>query len=174
MLHTSRKFWRCVFASSCGFPLNLLACNIRISDGWISKLISPISACSPNEILVAEGDEKSAMGWLTIDILIFGAELPSLSEFKCELGLWWWTRRSLEFLRDLSESANVVALNWKSLIHYLVSQWRETQAGVDCLQLVDSKLMIFYQICSCYKFLGYAVPGNDARNACWQILTHTG
>ena len=76
-----------MFASSCGFPLNVLACTIWISDGWISKSISPISACGPNEIWVAEGDEKSAMGWLTIDILILGAELPSLSEFKCELDL---------------------------------------------------------------------------------------
>ena len=83
-------------------PLNVLACTIRICDGWISKLISPISTCGPNEIWVAEGDEKSAMGWLTIDILILGAELPSLSEFKCELDLQRWTRRSLEFLRDLS------------------------------------------------------------------------
>ena len=55
--------------------------------GWISKSISLISTCGPNEIWVAEGDEKSAMGWLTIDILILGAKLPSLSEFKCELDL---------------------------------------------------------------------------------------
>jgi len=45
------------------------------------------SACGPNEIWVAEGDEMSVMGWLTINVLILGAKLPSLSEFKCDLDL---------------------------------------------------------------------------------------
>jgi hypothetical protein len=67
VLHTSKKCWRCAFASSCGFPLNVLACTIVISDGLISKSTSSTSTLGPMVTWATDGDEKSEIDEEAID-----------------------------------------------------------------------------------------------------------
>ena len=57
--HTSRKCCRCALASLCGFPQNVLACTMVMSDGLISKLTSSTSTLGPMVTWATKGAKKS-------------------------------------------------------------------------------------------------------------------